>query len=187
MPKWTKKEKKHKNDKIWSIIWYKKKDVKADIELAFKKIPLEQTKAMIDFFERLDIDENEKINIIWNSLGWALWQIMMKMYPENFKKWIFPHSPWASDLSLEKADKLEDKYKKLLENYFKTKKIDAEIIYVDWENSFRPISWFWKKLQSKNTTKQYSVSWWKLHFMPQLIKFMKNLQYWDIVKVREKS
>jgi hypothetical protein len=70
IPKWTKKEKKYKNDKLWALIWYKPKDVKADFELALKNIPLEQTKSMIDFFERLNVENDEKINIIWNSLWW---------------------------------------------------------------------------------------------------------------------
>ncbi len=189
IPKWTKKEKKYKKDKLWNIIWYKKKDVLADIDLMFEKIPIKQVKSMIDFFERLNIKNDEKINILWNSLWWALWQIMLKMNPKRFKKWIFPHSPWASDLKIDKEDyyKLEKKYKKYFENYKKNKKVDAEILYIDWENPFKPISWLWKKLESKNKTKQYIVTWWFLHFMPQLIKYMNNLKIWNIVKIKEKS
>lgn len=187
IPKWTKKEKKHKKDKMWIIIWYKKEDLKADMDLAFRNIPIEQTKSMIDFFETLDLQKGEKINILWNSLGWALWQIMMKMYPDRFSKWIFPHSPWAGDLNISetKISNLEAKYISKFRQYFKTKEVDSDLLYIDWENPFRPISWLWTKLKSKNNTKQYSVAWWTLHFMPQLIKFMKNLEIWSVVKVKE--
>ena len=114
---------------------------------------------------------------------------MMKMYPDKFSKWIFPHSPWASDLKIdlskEELSNLDEKYKNKFKKFNETKDVDAEIVYLDWENSFKPISWLWRKLQSKNITKQYKVTWWNLHFMPQLIKFMKNLRVWSIINVSE--
>ena len=196
MPKWTKKE---KGWTLWgkdTFFNYKKADLKADAKMVPWIIPwlnwyfpLDQVKSMIDFFDRIEKEDSERFNIIWDSLGWILGQIFNIMYSDKVSDAKYLHSPWALNLEIsdEEFNSLDEKYKEKIQKYrdFKNTWVPNKVTYLDWTNRFRPISWLWKKLASKDTTSILEVAGWKLHTMPQLIAHMKNIKIWEMVHVNE--
>lgn len=81
-------------------------DIGADMKLAVKRVPENQTKDLITFMERniQKLPEWEKIRLIGHSLGWALSQLWSVMYDDRVEETYTFNSPWAKKLSVDPKD-----------------------------------------------------------------------------------
>lgn len=113
----------------WSDDW--KDWLKNNIQIVLKtKLP-PQIESIINFIEEAKtkwiIKPQEKINIVWHSLGWWLAQITSMMYREDIEKTYTFNAPWIAwiETNIEtKNDLVKNKvkeYKTQLETYKKQK------------------------------------------------------------------
>lgn len=84
-------------------------DIVADMRLAMKHVPENQTLSLITFFERnlKDLPKDRKVNITGHSLGGALTQIASVMYAERVNESYTFNSPWAKKLAIHPEGKSE--------------------------------------------------------------------------------
>lgn len=106
-------------------------DIVADMRLAMKHVPENQTQDLITFFERnlKNLPEWQKINIAGHSLGWALAQIASVMYPERTNESYTFNSPGAKNLSIDpkgKPEAIRQKFEKFRDFEYNKEKDTVE-------------------------------------------------------------
>lgn len=151
----------------WLSDW---KDLYADAQMLFWKIPEEQAKEMTDFIKRT-IKAWEKFSIVWHSLWWALSQIATSMYADQIEETYTFNSPWAKELKISQ-DSLSKfaKFKDFVHNKDRKETWDL-ITNVSWRKWLNIISDLWVDIWSY----KIELKWLSSHSISELIEYIETL------------
>jgi hypothetical protein len=150
----------------WLSDW---KDLYADAQMLFWKIPEAQAKEMAEFIKRT-IKPWEKFSIVWHSLWWALSQIATSMYAEQIEETYTFNSPWAKELKISQDSLLKfAKFKDFVHNKDRKETWDL-ITNVSWRKWLNIISDLWEDIW----TYKIELKWLSSHSISEMIEYVNT-------------
>ncbi|EKE27404.1 MAG: hypothetical protein ACD_3C00212G0003 [uncultured bacterium (gcode 4)] len=177
--KWNKPNKEKTLLIRWTDEWIDIK--KSDVQLWKWFLP-DQLKPLIKFFEKIKSQfPNEKFNIVWHSLWWALAQLLSAIYKKDFINEVHTfNAPWIADLKKEfesKDEKPDQMINGKLNDY--NTSWDYSFVYntVNWDEIWNHWPHLW-------TTSEKLP--WKLHFMRNMRENIESMKKEEFEKYFEK-
>lgn len=150
----------------WLSDW---KDLYADAQMLFWKIPEAQAKEMTYFIKRT-IKPWEKFSIVWHSLWWALSQMATSMYLGQVKETYTFNSPWVKDLKISEKSLSEfAKFKDFVHNKDRKETWDL-ITNVSWRKWLNIISDLWVDIW----TYKIELKWLSSHSISELTEYIST-------------
>jgi len=182
---WVMLEDKITKEKIIAIRWTEIKDwwdLKADKQLVFNKVPIEQTKEMINFINK-NLWVNEKFKIVWHSLWWALSQIATAIFSDRIIETYTFNSPWAKKLEVN-IKQVPEKVRQYFERFDKNKAKEETwdlVTNVKWNKWLKLIADLWEDIWNKEIILKNLTKHWIIDMANYIDKLPENSSEFDII------